>query len=62
MGIKKSIPKLEKVKYVDMPISIEEKRALNRKGYKVVDSKFDPNPKPKRAPKAKAEEQNEVED
>lgn len=55
MGIKKGIPKLEKIKYVEMPISREEKRALNKKGFKVVDAKFDPDPKPKRKPKPKVE-------
>ena len=46
------------IKYVKMPISIEEKRALNKQGFKVVDAKFDPSPeapkeKPKRKPRAK---------
>ena len=41
------------IKYVKMPITFEEKRALNKQGYKVVDAKFDLSPKltPKSAPK-----------
>lgn len=61
MGVKKEIPKLEKVKYVKMPISFEEKRKLNKQGFKVVDAKFDPDPKPKKA-KAKKPEPVEVND
>ena len=47
------------IKYVKMPISIEEKKELNKQGFKVVDAKFDPSPeviqaeKPKRKARAK---------
>jgi len=49
------------IKYVKMPISIEEKKEFNKQGFKVVDAKFDPSPKqveeeeekPKRKPRAK---------
>ena len=37
------------IKYVKMPISIEEKKEFNKQGFKVVDAKFDPSPA---APKA----------
>ena len=33
-----------KIKYVKMPISIEEKREFNKQGFRVVDAKFDPSP------------------
>ena len=42
-----------------MPITIEEKKALNKQGFKVVDAKFDPSPaapkeeKPKRKTRVK---------
>ena len=39
-----------------MPVSTEEKRALNKQGFKVVDAKFDPAPQKKpeeEKPKAK---------
>ena len=48
-----------KIKYVKMPVSIEEKKEFNKRGFKVIDAKFDPSPvqeekpKPKRKPKAK---------
>ena len=52
MATKKPIKKPTKTKYLQMPVSFEEKREWNRKGYKVVDKRFDPNPeKPKRKPK-----------
>ena len=45
------------IKYVKMPISIEEKKEFNKQGFKVIDAKFDPEPlleeKPKRKPRAK---------
>ena len=49
------------IKYIKMPISIEEKKALNKQGFKVVDAKFDPSPgapkeeeeKPKRKTRSK---------
>jgi len=46
------------IKYVKMPISIEEKKEFNKQGFKVVDAKFDPSPKqaeekPKRKARAK---------
>lgn len=34
------------IKYVKMPISIEEKKELNKQGFKVIDAKFDLTPKP----------------
>lgn len=48
-----------KIKYVEMPISIEEKREFNKQGFRIIDAKFDPSPekteeeKPKRKPRAK---------
>jgi len=43
------------IKYVKMPISIEEKKEFNKQGFKVIDAKFDPSPeeKPKRKTRAK---------
>lgn len=45
------------IKYVDHPCSTAEKKAYNKEGFKVVDSKFKPvepeKPKPKRKPKKK---------
>jgi hypothetical protein len=47
------------IKYVEMPISIEEKREFNKQGFRIIDAKFDPSPntieeeKPKRKPRAK---------
>ena len=46
------------IKYVKMPISIEEKKEFNKQGFRVVDAKFDPEPvavaeKPKRKTRAK---------
>jgi hypothetical protein len=48
---------MSKIKYLAHPVSIEVKKGWNAKGYKVVDSKFDPNPeqekpKPKRKSKS----------
>jgi hypothetical protein len=48
---------MSKIKYLAHPVSIEVKKKWNAKGYKVVDSKFDPNPeqekpKPKRESKS----------
>ena len=48
-----------KIKYVKMPISTEQKKELNKQGFKVIDAKFDPapmqeeKPKTKRKPRAK---------
>ena len=45
-----------KIKYLKMPVSFEEKRKLNKQGYKVVDEKFNPEPaaeKPKKRKVAK---------
>jgi len=39
--------------YLPMPISLEEKRALNKKGFKVVDEFYKPAEEPKPEPKAK---------
>lgn len=47
------------IKYVKMPISIEEKREFNKQGFRIIDAKFDPSPnvieeeKPKRKLRAK---------
>ena len=49
------------IKYVKMPISIEQKKEFNKQGFKVVAAKFDPSPvapkeeeeKPKRKTRAK---------
>jgi hypothetical protein len=32
------------IKYIKMPISIEQKKEFNKQGFKVVDAKFDPSP------------------
>lgn len=42
------------IKYVKMPISIEEKKELNKQGFKVIDAKFDPSPKLDEPAKPKA--------
>ena len=42
------------IKYIKMPISIEEKKALNKQGFKVVDAKFDPSPVAPKEEKRKA--------
>jgi hypothetical protein len=42
------------IKYVKMPISIEEKKEFNKQGFKVIDAKFDPSPKKEEKPKRKA--------
>ena len=36
-----------------MPVSTEEKRKLNKQGFRVVDERFDPEPKPKKPKKSK---------
>jgi len=36
---------MDKVKYLAHPVSTEVKKDWNKKGYKVLDAKFDPNPK-----------------
>ena len=36
-----------------MPVNTEEKRKLNKQGFKVVDERFDPEPKPKKPKKSK---------
>ena len=43
-----------KIKYVKMPISIEEKKEFNKQGFKVVDAKFDPSPEQVKEEKPKA--------
>ena len=54
--------KLSKTKYLAMPVTPAEKRALNAQGYKVVDVRFAPagyeeeTPKPKRSGKKKQAE------
>ena len=54
--------KLSKTKYLAMPVTPAEKRALNAQGYKVVDVRFAPAgyeeeaPKPKRSRKKKQAE------
>lgn len=47
------------VKYVKMPISIEEKKEYNRQGFRVVDERFAPEdhesePQKEKAPRAKS--------
>ena len=48
------------IKYVDHPCSTADKKEWNKKGYRVIDSRFAPveqeKPKPKRKPKSKASE------
>ena len=41
------------IKYVKMPISIEEKKEFNKQGFKVIDAKFNPSPKQEEKPKRK---------
>lgn len=46
------------VKYVKMPISIEEKKEYNRQGFRVVDERFAPEghesePQKEKSPRAK---------
>lgn len=44
-----------RIKYVKMPVSVEDKRKLNKEGFKVIDIKFKPEEeKPKAKPKSKA--------
>ncbi|WHI46592.1 hypothetical protein ACJJIE_03875 [Microbulbifer sp. TRSA001] len=40
-----------KIKYVKHPISQEEKKKLREQGFKIVDARFDPEPKKAEAPK-----------
>lgn len=51
---------MDKIKYLAHPVSAEVKKEWNKKGYRVVDAKFDPNPKaedkPKRKPRKKKAE------
>jgi len=52
---------MDKVKYLPHPCSTADKAEWNKKGYKVVDIKFQPaeeqeKPKPKRKTKVKAKE------
>ena len=48
------------IKYLDHPCPTAEKKEWNKKGYRVIDSKFAPveqeKPKPKRKPKKKKED------
>jgi hypothetical protein len=44
---------LNKIKYIKGYVSLEEKREWNRKGYRVVSDKFNPNPKEEEKPKPK---------
>jgi hypothetical protein len=46
--------KLTKTKYLAMPISRKEKKSWNKKGYRVVDKKYDPLP-PKKCIKQEPE-------
>jgi len=39
--------------YLPMPVSVEEKREWNKKGFKVVDELYKPAEEPKPEPKAK---------
>jgi hypothetical protein len=43
-----------KIKYVKMPISIQEKKEFNKQGFRIIDAKFDPSPVQEEKPKAKA--------
>ena len=50
---------MDKIKYLPHPCSTADKTEWNKKGYKVVDIKFQPveeQEKPKRKTKAKAKE------
>ncbi len=50
---------MNKVKYLAHPVSKEVVKDWNKKGYRVLDARFDPNPepeKPKRKRKTKAPE------
>ena len=51
---------MDKIKYLPHPCSTADKTEWNKKGYKIVDIKFQPveqeKPKPKRKTKAKAKE------
>jgi hypothetical protein len=51
--------KLTKVKYLPHPISYEDKKKWNAKGYRVIDDRFDPEPKPVRKAKAEPEADGE---
>lgn len=48
------------IKYLEMPVSVEEKRELNKAGFRVVDIRFKPveleaeEEKPKAKPKTRA--------
>ena len=43
-----------KIKYLEMPVSVEEKRELNKAGFRVVDIRFKPEEvELEEAPKAK---------
>jgi len=47
---------MNKVKYLVHPVSKADKAEWNKKGYRVLDARFDPNPeaeKPKKKAKAK---------
>lgn len=37
----------EKIAYVKHPLSPEEKKKLREQGYKILDKRYDPNPKKK---------------
>ena len=45
-----------KIKYLKLPISIEEKKAWNKKGFRVVDAKFNPEPEQELSPEIEPEE------
>ena len=51
---------MDKIKYLPHPCSTADKTEWNKKGYKIVDIKFQPveqeKPKPKRKTKAKTKE------
>lgn len=43
-----------KIKYMKMPVSVEEKRKANKEGFRVVDIRFKPEEVKEEKPKAKA--------
>tara|TARA_B100000686_G_C16738759_1_gene945272 strand:+ start:144 stop:308 length:165 start_codon:yes stop_codon:yes gene_type:complete len=41
----------DKIKYVEHPVTAEEKAKLRKEGYKILDARFDPNRDEKKADK-----------
>ena len=48
-----------KIKYLAHPVTPEDKAKWVKKGFKIVDERFNPNPKKTRAPKPVDEEPTE---